>query len=46
MADYFSLHEGDIFIYDKDLYVVGSEAEQFGSYTGRIYNNAAVYFNT
>lgn len=37
MADYWAFNEGNVWIYDRDLYVVGDETQNFGSYTGREY---------
>jgi hypothetical protein len=40
MADYWSFNEGNIWFYDRDFYVVGSETHNFTNYTGRLSTNA------
>jgi len=35
MADYWAFNEGNVWIYDRDLHVMGAETHDFGSYTGK-----------
>jgi hypothetical protein len=45
MADYWSLNEGNVLIYDRDMSVVGMEKHVFGSYMGTAYFQAREFCN-
>lgn len=40
MADYWAFNEGNVWSYDRDLYVIGTETHSFGNYAGRQYIQA------
>jgi len=46
MAKYWAFNEGNVWIYDRDLYVVGNETQTFGNYTGREYIQAREFCDT
>jgi hypothetical protein len=43
MADYWSLHEGDAWIFDRDIHLFTSETHVFAKYTGRMWASARTY---
>ena len=36
MANYWAFNEGNIWVYDRDLQLMGSETHLFSQYTGRL----------
>lgn len=45
MADYWSLNEGNVLVYDRDMFVVGMEKHVFGGYMGTPYFQAREFCN-
>lgn len=45
MADYWALNEGNVWIYDRDLQVMGIETHNFAQYTGRQFLQAREFYN-
>jgi hypothetical protein len=45
MVDYWSFNEGNVWVYDRDLQVLGTETHEFGGYTGRPFLQAREFYN-